>query len=50
LLSTEVYVDKYMYHYLYNPSDSVQRSLAPHAPAPRPVITSPVFRWVEVPA
>jgi hypothetical protein len=50
LLSTEVYVDKYMYHYLYNPSDSVQRSLAPHTPAPRPVITSPVFRWLEVPA
>lgn len=48
LLATEVYIDKCMYWYRHDWADSVQGTLAPHTYMPRPVITSPVFRWLEV--
>lgn len=49
LLETEVVLDRVMYTYRHNWGDSVQGTLAPHTHAPRPVIGSPVFRWLDLP-
>jgi hypothetical protein len=48
LLRTQVEIPRVLYHYRHNPSDSRQFQLAPHAYAPRPVISSPAFRWHEL--
>ena len=45
LLKTQAEIPRVLYHYRHNPADSVQYRLAPHAYAPRPVISSPAFRW-----
>ena len=45
LLRTQAEIPRVLYHYRHSPGDSVQYTLAPHAYAPRPVITSPAFRW-----
>ncbi len=47
LLKTEVYIDKVLYYYRHSWADSVQGQLAPHTYTPRPVIESPVFRWLD---
>jgi len=47
LLRTQAEIPRVLYHYRHSPADSVQHRLAPHAFAPRPVITSPCFRWHE---
>ncbi len=48
LLKTEVYIDKVLYYYKHSWADSVQGTLSPHTFSPRPQITSPVFRWLEM--
>jgi hypothetical protein len=45
LLRDEAYVDEVLYHYQWNPEDSVQTHLKPVVRAPLPEIHSPVFSW-----
>ena len=49
LLVTEVYIDRCMYYYRHDWGDSVQGALTPHTYTPRPEITSPCFRWLDLP-
>ena len=46
---TQTEVAKVLYHYFHDPADSVQYQLAPHVDYPRLEVTSPCFRWIEVP-
>jgi hypothetical protein len=48
LLESEAYIDQCMYVYRHDWGDTVQGALAPHTHTPRPVITSPVFRWLDI--
>lgn len=49
LLRSQVTIGRVLYHYLHRPADSAQHGLAAGPAEPRPVITSPCFRWIEVP-
>lgn len=49
LLKTEVYLDRCMYYYRHDWTDTVQGGLRPHTFTPRPEITSPCFRWLDLP-
>jgi hypothetical protein len=45
LLQTQEEIPRVLYHYLARTTNSTCHVLGPHAYLPRPVITSPVFRW-----
>ena len=47
LSGPEVYIPRVLYHYRWDPDDSVQGKLPPHVPVPRLTVTSPVFRYHE---
>lgn len=49
LLATEEYIDRCMYYYRHDWSDSVQGNLTPHTHTPRPEISSACFRWLDLP-
>jgi hypothetical protein len=48
LLKTEVYIDKCLYFYQHDWSDTIQGNLKPHTFTPRPTINNSVFRWLEL--
>jgi hypothetical protein len=48
LLRTQVAIPRVLYHYRHRYADSAQHTLAAGPDAPRPVIDSPCFRWIEV--
>jgi glycosyltransferase involved in cell wall biosynthesis len=50
LLRTQADTGRLLYHYYWNSQDTNQRRLAPPGRRPRPVISSPCFRWIEEPA
>jgi Glycosyl transferase family 2 len=45
LLRTQEEIPRALYHYLHRSSGTECTGLAPHACLPRPVISSPAFRW-----
>jgi hypothetical protein len=45
LLGPEEYVDEVLYHYQWDPDDSVQTRMPPRQRLPLPEVSSPVFAW-----
>lgn len=48
--ATEVFIDKALYTYRWNPADTTQWGpQAPYTAGPRPDVSSPCFRWLSYP-